>query len=108
VPGSGETTRRLVSLPVRSPAPLLLAVEAVAEVTALHLHAPFRRSCGSTAESRGLGDTIRGVNVDIGELAYSDGSFDLVRAESSVHLIGADHALPSRRRLIAPPGSPRG
>ncbi|MGW2559249.1 GNAT family N-acetyltransferase [Streptomyces sp. NPDC001514] len=118
-PGSDETTRRLLALAGPLPsrprvldlgcgpgrATLLLAAEAGAEVTAVDLHEPFLDEVRRAAEARGLGDRVRTVNADMGELPYPDGSFDLVWAESSAYLIGFDTALRDWRRLLAPGGA---
>ncbi|MFE7946707.1 bifunctional class I SAM-dependent methyltransferase/N-acetyltransferase [Streptomyces sp. NPDC057426] len=118
-PGSDTTTRRLLALsgplperprvldlgcgPGRSA--LLLAAEAGAEVTAVDLHQPFLDELRQAAEARGLGDRVRTLNADMGELPFPDGSFDLVWAESSAYALGFDTALRSWRRLLAPPAS---
>ncbi|MEU9252124.1 bifunctional class I SAM-dependent methyltransferase/N-acetyltransferase [Streptomyces sp. NPDC048270] len=130
-PGSDASTRRLLSLcgplperprvldlgcgPGRSA--LLLAAEAGrhgAEVTAVDLHAPFLEELRAAAGARGLGDRIRTVRADIGDLpqeaadgseGFPDGSFDLVWAEGSAYLIGFDTALARWKRLLAPGGT---
>ncbi|MFF9909729.1 bifunctional class I SAM-dependent methyltransferase/N-acetyltransferase [Streptomyces sp. NPDC013457] len=127
-PGSDATTRRLLALSpyapggrrgTPSPLPerprvldlgcgpgrsaLLLAAEAGAEVTAVDLHRPFLDELRQAAEARGLGDRVRTVHADMGELPFADGSFDLVWAESSAYALGFDTALSSWRRLLASP-----
>ncbi|GAA2963967.1 class I SAM-dependent methyltransferase [Streptomyces enissocaesilis] len=118
-PGSDATTRHLFSLagpPPRRPrvldlgcgpgrASLLLAAEHDAEVTAVDLYGPFLAELRSAAEARGLGDSIRTVEADMGRLPFPGGSFDLVWAESSAYSIGFDTALRDWRRLIAPGGA---
>lgn len=129
-PGSDTTTRRLLALALYAPggrggspsqlperpraldlgcgpgrAALLLAAEAGAEVTAVDLHEPFLRELREAADARGLGDSIRTLHADMGELPLPDGSFDLVWAESSAYSIGFDTALASWRRLLAPGGT---
>ncbi|TPQ18810.1 bifunctional class I SAM-dependent methyltransferase/N-acetyltransferase [Streptomyces sporangiiformans] len=118
-PGSDATTRHLLSLAGPLPArprvldlgcgpgraALLLAAEAGAEVTAVDLHEPFIAELRASAEARGLADSIRTLNADMGELPCPDSSFDLVWAESSAYSIGFDTALRSWRRLLAPGGT---
>ncbi len=118
-PGSDTTSRRLLALagphPVRprvldlgcgpGRSALLLAAEAGARVTAVDLHEPFLDELRQAAEARGLGDAIRTVNADMGELPLPDGSYDVVWAESSAYSIGFDTALRKWRRLLAPGGS---
>lgn len=118
-PGSDDTSARLLALtgplpgrprvldlgcgPGRSA--LLLAARAGALVTAVDLHEPFLDELRRSAADRGLGEAIRTLNADMGELSFPDGSFDLVWAESSAYSIGFDTALEKWRRLIAPGGS---
>ncbi|MFF3323849.1 GNAT family N-acetyltransferase [Streptomyces sp. NPDC002889] len=118
-PGSDATSRRLLALagplpprprvldlgcgPGRSA--LLLAAEAGAQVTAVDLHEPFLEELRQAAEARGLGDAIRTLHADMGDLPFPDSSFDLVWAESSAYSIGFDTALTSWRRLLAPGGA---
>ncbi|MEV4330862.1 bifunctional class I SAM-dependent methyltransferase/N-acetyltransferase [Streptomyces sp. NPDC049597] len=83
---------------------LLLAAEAGARVTAVDLHRPFLEELRQSADARGLGDVIRTVSADMGDLPFPDGSFDLVWAESSAYSIGFDTALAAWRRLLAPGG----
>ncbi len=118
-PGSDATTRHLFSLAGPLPrrprvldlgcgpgrASLLLAAEYDAEVTAVDLYGPFLAELRSAAEARGLGDSVRAVEADMGRLSFPDGSFDLVWAESSAYSIGFDTALRDWRRLIAPGGA---
>ncbi|MFJ3582502.1 GNAT family N-acetyltransferase [Streptomyces sp. NPDC090127] len=118
-PGSDATTRRLLAtagpLPERprvldlgcgpGRSALLLAAEAGAEVTAVDLHQPFLDELRQTAHARGLGDRIRTLRADMGELPFPDGSFDLVWAESSAYALGFDTALRSWRRLTATGGT---
>ncbi|MGW7364172.1 class I SAM-dependent methyltransferase [Streptomyces sp. NPDC054841] len=118
-PGSDDTTRRLLALVGRLPSrprvldlgcgpgrsALLLAAEAGADVTAVDLHEPFLDELRRAADARGLGDRIRTVNADMGELPYPDGSFDLIWAESSAYSLGFDAALRSWRRLLAAGGA---
>ncbi|GHC74311.1 bifunctional class I SAM-dependent methyltransferase/N-acetyltransferase [Streptomyces flavofungini] len=118
-PGSDATTRKLLALAGELPArprvldlgsgpgrsALLLAAEAGAEVTAVDLHEPFLTELRAAADARGLADSVRTVQADMGELPYPDGSFDLIWAESSVYCIGFDTALDSWRRLLAPGGT---
>lgn len=127
-PGSDASTRRLLSLcgplperprvldlgcgPGRSA--LLLAAEAGgpgtggAEVTAVDLHAPFLDELRTAAAARGLADRVRTVEADMGSLPggdVEDGSFDLVWAEGSAHVLGFDTALERWKRLLAPGGT---
>ncbi|MFG2026262.1 GNAT family N-acetyltransferase [Streptomyces sp. NPDC048825] len=118
-PGSDITTRHLLSLSGPLPArprvldlgcgpgrsALLLAAEAGAEVTAVDLHEPFLAELRDAAKGRGLGDAIRTVEGDMGELPWPDGSFDLLWAEGSAYIIGFDSALRSWRRLLGPGGT---
>lgn len=118
-PGSDATTRRLLSsagpLPSRPRAldlgcgpgrvSLLLAAEAGARVTAVDLHEPFLDELRHTAAARGLTGSISTQAVDMAELPYPDGSFDLVWAESSIYSIGFDKGLRLWRRLLAPGGT---
>ncbi|TXS44811.1 bifunctional class I SAM-dependent methyltransferase/N-acetyltransferase [Streptomyces sp. t39] len=119
-PGSDDTSRRLLAaagpLPARprvldlgcgrGRSALLLAAEAGAQVTAVDVHQPSLDELRRAAGVRGLGDAVRTVRADMADLsAFPDGSFDLVWAEGSAHLIGFDTALASCRRLLAPDGS---
>ncbi|MGW7414465.1 GNAT family N-acetyltransferase [Streptomyces sp. NPDC054863] len=123
-PGSDATTRRFLSLaslagqlpeqprvldlgcgPGR--AALLLAAECGARVTAVDLYEPFLDELREAAGARGLGDSIRTVNADMGTLegpAFEDGSYDLVWAEGAAYNIGFDTALARWKRLLAPGG----
>lgn len=118
-PGSDATSLRLLAaagpLPARprvldlgcgpGRSAVLLAAEAGAQVTAVDLHRPFLDELRQSADARGLGDAIRTVHADMGDLPFPDGSFDLVWAESSAYSIGFDTALATWRRLLAPGGS---
>ncbi|MFJ6695195.1 GNAT family N-acetyltransferase [Streptomyces sp. NPDC091272] len=123
-PGSDATTRLLLSLASRAGrlpdrprvldlgcgpgrASLLLAGEAGARVTAVDLYEPFLDELRAAAGARGLTDSIRAVNADMGTLAgpgFEDGSYDLVWAEGSAYSIGFATALERWRRLLAPGG----
>ncbi|MCX5202880.1 bifunctional class I SAM-dependent methyltransferase/N-acetyltransferase [Streptomyces sp. NBC_00237] len=123
-PGSDGTTRHflsLASLAGRLPerprvldlgcgpgrAALLLAAEAGARVTAVDLYEPFLDELRASASARGLSDSIRTVNADMGALegpGFEDGSFDLVWAEGSAYNIGFATALARWKRLLAPGG----
>lgn len=121
-PGSEATTRHLLSLcgplPERpraldlgcgpGPSALLLAAEAGghgADVIAVDLHDGFLDELRAAAAARGLTDRVRAVKADIGDLAYPDGSFDLVWAEGSAYNIGFATALARWKRLLAPGGT---
>ncbi|MFF8841251.1 GNAT family N-acetyltransferase [Streptomyces sp. NPDC015127] len=118
-PGSDATSLRLLAaagpLPARprvldlgcgaGRSALLLAAEAGAQVTAVDLHQPFLDELRHSADARGLGEAIRTVRADMGDLPFPDGSFDLVWAESSAYSIGFDTALAAWRRLLAPGGA---
>ncbi|MEV7894098.1 bifunctional class I SAM-dependent methyltransferase/N-acetyltransferase [Streptomyces cyaneofuscatus] len=121
-PGSDATTRRLLALAGPLPdrprvldlgcgpgrAALLLAAEAGAEVTAVDLHQPFLDELDQAAEARGLGDRIRTVRADMGDLTgpgFPAGSFDLIWAEGSAYCIGFATAVREWQRLLAPGGA---
>lgn len=121
-PGSEATTRHLLSLcgplPERpraldlgcgpGPSALLLAAEAGAhgaDVTAVDLKDGFLDELRAAAAARGLTDRVRAVKADMGDLAYPDGSFDLVWAEGSAYSIGFATALARWKRLLAPGGT---
>ncbi|SCD75921.1 Methyltransferase domain-containing protein [Streptomyces sp. ScaeMP-e83] len=121
-PGSDATTRRLLALAGPLPdrpraldlgcgpgrASLLLAAEAGAEVTAVDLHRPFLDELDEAAQARGLGDRVRTVRADMGDLTGPDfpaGSFDLVWAEGSAYRIGFATAVRDWQRLLAPGGA---
>lgn len=121
-PGSESTTRHLLSLcgplPERprvldlgcgpGPSALLLAAEAGdrgADVIAVDLLDGFLDELRTAAATRGLGDRVRAVKADMGELDFPDGSFDLVWAEGSAYNIGFATALARWKRLLAPGGT---
>lgn len=118
-PGSDATTRRLLSLAGQLPSrprvidlgcgpgrsALLLASEAGARVTAVDLHELFLTELDEAAAARALTGQVTTVRADMGELPYTDGSFDLVWAEGSAYVIGFDRALREWRRLLAPRGA---
>ncbi len=121
-PGSDATTRRLLALVGPLPdrprvldlgcgpgrAALLLAAEAGAEVTAVDLHQPFLDELDEAAKARGLGDRIRTVRADMGDLTgpgFPAGSFDLIWAEGSAYCIGFATAVREWQRLLAPGGA---
>ncbi|MFI7235413.1 GNAT family N-acetyltransferase [Streptomyces cyaneofuscatus] len=121
-PGSDATTRRLLALAGPLPdrprvldlgcgpgrAALLLAAEAGAEVTAVDLHQPFLAELDEAAKARGLGDRIRTVRADMGDLTgpgFPAGSFDLIWAEGSAYCIGFATAVRDWQRLLAPGGA---
>lgn len=121
-PGSEATTRHLLSLcgplPERpraldlgcgpGPSALLLAAEAGghgADVIGVDLQDGFLDELRAAAAARGLTDRVRAAKADIGDLAYPDGSFDLVWAEGSAYNIGFATALARWKPLLAPGGT---
>lgn len=123
-PGSGATTRHLLSLcgplPERprvldlgcgpGASALLLAAEAggpgaTPEVTAVDLYDGFLDELRAAAAARGLAGRVRAVKADMGDLPYPDGSFDLVWAEGSAYNIGFAEALARWKPLLAPGGT---
>jgi SAM-dependent methyltransferase len=56
------------------------------------------------AAEEGLADRVRAVHGSMTDLDFSDGSFDIIWAEGSMHVLGFERALAEWRRFIRPDG----
>lgn len=56
------------------------------------------------AAEEGLDERGRAIRMDMNELKFPDGSFDLVWAEGSIWVIGLERGLHEWRRLLVPDG----
>lgn len=74
------------------------------EVIGLDTDQPALDELSAKIAAEGLADRVRVVNTSMGEMHFKEGSFDLIWAEASVHVVGFDAGLHGWRRFLKPSG----
>jgi SAM-dependent methyltransferase len=74
------------------------------QVTGLDIDRSALDELAMTAEAEGLSDRVQVVRCSMREIDFPDGSFDIIWAEGSMHLLGFARALRDWQRFIKPRG----
>lgn len=84
---------------------LILAESTRAHVVAIDTHRPFLDELNRTVVELNVTDQVTAVVGDMRQLAFTDGSFDLIWCESAIYNIGVENALQDWCRLLKARGS---
>ncbi|MCP4163611.1 MAG: MerR family transcriptional regulator [Deltaproteobacteria bacterium] len=79
---------------------ITLADACSATITALDNHQPFLDRFQKEVTKGGYENRVKLINMDMHDLDYPDGSFDLIWSEGSSYFIGFETALKQWKRLI--------
>jgi serine/threonine-protein kinase HipA len=74
------------------------------EVTGLDVDQASLDALSVRAAEQGLSDRVHLVNCPMQEMTFGDGSFDIIWAEASIHIVGFEVGLTAWRRLLVPEG----
>lgn len=117
-PGAADLTRRAFGLTgMADSAPRVLdlgcgpgaqtielARLGASQIVAVDNHAPFIEELRTRARRAGFADRIRPQVGDMAQLAFREGSFDLVWCESAIFIVGFEAGLRAWRPLLAAAG----
>lgn len=117
-PGSPETVRKALSFldaPERfgriadlgcgtGGQTLLLAEDLPGSIVGLDLFPVMAEKLNQRAQSRGLGDRVRGIAGDMADLPFERQSFDLIWSEGAIDNIGFETGLRHWRDFLRPGG----
>jgi ubiquinone/menaquinone biosynthesis C-methylase UbiE len=70
------------------------------QIVALDIHQPFLEDLNDCVKKEGFNDRIRTVKGNMFNLDYKNNSFDLLRSECSIFVIGFEKGLCKWRRLL--------
>ncbi len=73
-------------------------------ITAVDSHAPFLERLQKEANTRGLGEQVRTVCMDMAALDFPNETFDLIWSEGAIYNIGFAKGLSSWKSQLAPDG----
>ena len=74
------------------------------DVTGLDFHQPFLDRLNAKIEAAGLSSRVRTVHGSMSEMAFPEGSFDVLWAEGSIYVIGFGKGLREWARFLKPEG----
>lgn len=117
-PGAAESTRRALDLvPNLGPSShildigsgtgaqsIVLAENTRAHIIAVDNHPQFLNDLNREATRLGISHRLKSCVADMHNLAFEDGSFDLIWCEGAIYNIGFEAGLQSWRRLLKPDG----
>lgn len=70
------------------------------EIIALDNHAPYLDILNQNSKRLGYGDIITTINCDMGNMPFTNNSFDLIWAEGSIYIAGFKEGLNEWKRLL--------